>query len=340
MASPGYDAWNKGNNNTSVPSPTQPQDDNEDANDDNDSVDSDDSSLYSDLIQSIRSDTGLEIAVQVTWPLLDRPLTLTTCLDESDMAPLFHGTQWAGTRVWQAAVVALQYLLSDEFTSISENSDDNANTRKRGSITPSTSILELGAGLAVPSMVLRALTKCQVVVTDVDSLVPQLQANLQANHELLYVTSSAGQHEDAEDGKDDDPAFSESAIATAASNTTTATNPSSSIQACALDWSREGVQELLETHPNLHLDIVLNCDCIFEPLYGTSWKQLVECQEALLQAFPDAFVLTCCERRQFDGIDKYLQAVNDSDVVVQVEQLWPTSFRYPKVVELYRLHGR
>jgi hypothetical protein len=74
--------------------------------------------------QSIRNQMELETAIRVQWndqynqnDLQDhhygmsRPLLLSTILQPEDMAPLFHGTQWAGTRVWHAAIAATQYLL-------------------------------------------------------------------------------------------------------------------------------------------------------------------------------------------------------------------------------------
>jgi hypothetical protein len=51
------------------------------------------------------------------WPrliLMDKyqelPMELTTTLPVDEIAHLFHGTQWTRTRVWRAAIVALQYL--------------------------------------------------------------------------------------------------------------------------------------------------------------------------------------------------------------------------------------
>ena len=315
--------------------------DNDQDNDDQESFENDDSEKeeddpYSHLIQSIRSDTGLEIAVQVTWPNLpEPPLVLSTCLPEDSIAPIFHGTQWAGTRVWQASVVALEYLLSltvdhDSGVLIEQhNHDALTSSSTRPLINSDTRLLELGAGLAVPSLLLKALRDASVVITDIGSLVSQLQANIAANRTLLL----RGRTKDDEDEPAD----------------TSSSNKSSSIQACALDWSRKGVHDLLEqlssskggsgsNNESLHLDVILNCDCLFEPLYGPS-DNLVECQEALLEAFPNCFMLTVCERRNQDGIEKYMQALADSSIVRRVEQIRPTTFQYPCEVELYRLYG-
>lgn len=269
---------------------------------------------YAHLIESIRSDTGLEIGVRIHWPSLSQPLQLSTCLDASQIAPIFHGTQWAGTRVWTAAMVALNYLLLSP-------TNENETTQQQQQITSETRILELGAGLGVPSMILHAVKECSVVVTDREALLKQLQDNLQANQHLFPSGSSSN------------------------------SNSNSSIQALPLDWSRQGVADLLatlqstdDTNTILPFDIILNCDCIFEPLYGTtSWKQLIECQEALLEAFPNTIMLTVCERRNHDGIDKYLQALNESNIVARVEAIQAESClgeEYPNQVELYRLYSR
>lgn len=207
---------------------------------------------------------------------------------------MFHGTQWAGTRVWRAAVVALQYL----------ETGGSGNTIVK--IDSDTTILELGCGLGVPGMLLNRIFDCNVVVTDMESLVPQLRLNLESNG--LTTTAANGN-----------------------------TN-SSKIQAAPLDWSVEGLQELQEVTQIKRFDIVLNCDCIYEPLYGESWKMLLKVQEALLKEHPETIMLTSVERRKFDGVELYLQGLNESDAVSKVEQV-SIDFDYPQEVELYRIHG-
>lgn len=49
---------------------------------------------YPHLFQSIRSPTGLETGVRVTWPHTD-VIELSTCLPSTEIAPMFHGTQWS-----------------------------------------------------------------------------------------------------------------------------------------------------------------------------------------------------------------------------------------------------
>lgn len=121
-----------------------------------------------------------------------------------------------------------------------------------------------------------------VILTDQDSLLKQLRCNIESNF------------------KGDDR-----------------------ITAEALDWSREEVQKLLNnTGNNQGFDIVLNCDCVFEPLYGESWKLLVEVIDELLRVNPKSTIISSVERRNGDGIDKFLQAMRDSLHVTQVEEVY------------------
>jgi predicted nicotinamide N-methyase len=263
----------------------------------NDEIDHDgegDDDLYDEYFQSIRSPTGLEIGVKVMWPSLmakdeEVPMELSTCLPEDEIAPMFHGTQWAGTRVWRAAIVALQYL---------EQQNNNSSSSDKKIVRKESTVLELGCGLGVPGILLHKLFDCTTVLTDMDVLVPQLRANL------------------VENGLTND----------------------TQIQAQALDWSVKGLEELFQVTQIPKFDVVLNCDCIYEPLYGDSWKMLLKVQEALLIANPETYMLTSCERRKFDCIELYLQGLEDSSVVSRVEKILP-DFEYPPEVELYRIYG-
>ena len=134
------------------------------------------------------------------------------------------------------------------------------------------------------------------------------------------------------------------------------------IQAHELDWSREGVQHLVATvqsssfwttreeqedtpnnsHSNTKtgggFDFVINCDCVYEPLYGLSWKLLVETMDELLRINPKTVVLTCLERRKADGVDQFLKALETSHHVSQVERIRYDS-EFGEEVQLYRIHG-
>lgn len=250
-------------------------------------VESDDESEdedYPSWIQSIRSKTGLETAIEIDWPDSECKLNLSTCLQPTDIAPMFDGTQWAGTRVWRASIVAAQYLLQ-EYADLSD----------------STSMLELGCGLGVPGMMLHALKKWKVVLTDKDPLPKQLELNCQSN-------------------------FGD--------------NFGKSVQSHELDWSREGVKDLVEKQyfGDSKFDVVLNCDCVYEPLYGLSWQLLVETIDELMKINPKTVMITSLERRKADGVDKFLDALDKSSNVSKVDRISYRESEFPEV-QLYRIYG-
>jgi Lysine methyltransferase len=146
---------------------------------------------------------------------------------------------------------------------------------------------------------MHALRGWQVVLTDKDPLPKQLAANCKANFGDAYGRS---------------------------------------IRACELDWSRQGVSRLMADSPSTNFfDVVLNCDCVYEPLYGQSWKLLVEAMDELLRINPATIMITSLERRKADGVDKFLEALKQSDHVSKVDRLDFES-GYPEV-QIYRIHG-
>ena len=265
-------------------------------------------------------------------------LELSTQLPSDCMAPMFHGTQWAGTTIWRSAVVALQYLLyyqtdgmnhsntanispSNDLAIRSSDISDIGNSGIK--LDPTMTLLELGCGLGVPGMVLHAMTGCHSILTDKDDLLLQLQRNIQLN---FCNTESDQNH-----GNEPQPGQQSSA--------------GRRIEAQALDWSIEGVHELLErctndgTSSSTSIDVILACDCIYEPLYGDSWRNLLSVQNELLRIYPQAYVLTACHRRPSDGIDSYIIEANQQPHISRAEKLH-IPFAHSSVVELYRIHGK
>ena len=228
---------------------------------DSDSMEENDPYLKMIQFRSIRNRDRLEEAVSVQWHTnTTKPLLVSTLLQPDDLVPLFDGAGWAGTRVWHAAIAAIQYLVDNSL------------------VSESTNLLELGCGLGVPGMILHSLYNCQVCLTDQHSILSQLRDNVESNFN------------------------------------------SSKISARPLSWSKESVQALLQD--TNEFDMVLNCDCIYEPLYGDSWKLLVECINELLLFNPKTMVVTSVERRAADGIDKFLATLSDSSHVSTVTKAW------------------
>lgn len=234
-----------------------------------------------DWCTSVRSQSGLETALAIDYPSAPCTFHLSTCMDESQIAPMFDGTQWAGTRIWPAAVECLEYVL--------ENSDELLPQKE------DSTVLELGCGLGLPGMLLQLLRGCTVVLTDKAELVQQMRGNL--NQEAFERRS---------------------------------------IQAKALDWSAPGVDELLaDAEMPSNFDLVINCDCVYVPLYGESYKGLIETQLALLRKNPKTILITSVERRRVDGIEKYIEGLESSDLVDRVEQVLSKG-----KIEIYRVYAR
>lgn len=210
--------------------------------------------------ESIRPDssTQLEEAVTFSWPGIYqhaddstkeeipqqegdeegrvlRKITISTLLEEDDLAPLFGGCQWAGTRLWGAAVRAIQYLAGH--LEMQENNNNGATGAKfelNKSGDDTTTLLELGCGLGVPGMIYHMLGST-VVLTDQEDILVQLEKNVVDNFPSTAISNKASS--------------SDSVPAT------------QYIRAMPLSWSREGVHSLLEQLQlsTVGFDIVLNC---------------------------------------------------------------------------------
>lgn len=88
------------------------------------------------------------------------------------------------------------------------------------------------------------LLGCNVVLTDQAEILSQLRKNVVDN-----FPSTTEEESNADDGKK---------------------KQQPTIQAMPLSWSRTDVHDLLEQlgKSNVGFDIVVNCDCVYEPLYG------------------------------------------------------------------------
>ena len=249
------------------------------------------------------------------------PLSLSTVLEEGSIAPLFDGTQWAGTRVWKAAILGLEYLLRERQK---QRHDQNS---KGGACFGS--LLELGCGLGVPGMVWKQILSVEqaqqeqhqkmspprVVLTDRDSLVSQLKENIAVNF------------------KDD-----------------------SSIEAMSLDWSREGIVSLLQQERDTQhgsdaaieneavapvFDICLNCDCVYEPLYGRlAWESLADVLSEVALASPNTLLVTALERRNGDNVEGFLERLEASGrVETPIERVVRHDQDPHHVIEIYVTKG-
>ncbi|TDH72066.1 uncharacterized protein CCR75_008788 [Bremia lactucae] len=137
-------------------------------------------------------------------------------------------------------------------------------------------ILELGAGIGVPGMAARVAGAKHVVLTEQDELLRLLHVNLSTNRKVLNLCG--GEKSKSIDG----------------------------IVARPLSWGIKQTNKYLAQYADEKVDVVLSCDCIYEPLYGDSWRALAQTMELLCLKNPTCVALVGVERRNEDGIDKFL----------------------------------
>ena len=285
---------------------------NPDWEDENESIESDNSCLQYIEFESIRGEANLEVGIKFSWPKKKngsddnseklKEYQLSTLLEPDEIAPLFAGAQWAGTRVWDAAIRATQYLES--------NYGDE--------IMKGKSLCELGCGLGVPGMICHSLG-ANVILTDQECIMSQLHKNCHKTFPETYVDHQKiinwKLHNDEEVKKNHHVLL---------------THP--------LTWSRESLHKMLQqTGYTNGFDFLINCDCVFEPLYKKSWKLLIEVIDECLKINPDTVVITSCERRNADGIDNFILEMEQSENVQSVELVRP---RDSKNIEIYLTKGK
>lgn len=125
-------------------------------------------------ITSIRNSDKLELGLTLKLPA--KQLNVSTLLGEADLAPIFSGAEWAGTRLWHAAIFMISYL--------------HTHYHEAKRIPPSSTLIELGCGLGVPGLVAKTFTNIdRVVLTDVDSLLSLTKSNVETNFEKENITA-------------------------------------------------------------------------------------------------------------------------------------------------------
>jgi len=159
-----------------------------------------------------------------------------------------------------------------------------------------STVIELGCGLGVPGMVCAQLNASLVVLTEQENLVDLANRNVDNNFQ-----------------------------------------DRSKIICRELDWSAERAtdlrDDLLDGKP---FDLIICCDCVYIPLYGDSWKYLVEAIDAL--GGPDSKILIAVERRfvrgATDGVDLFMHAMASKGF--QTTMTFPTE----KPLEIYEFQRR
>lgn len=263
-------------------------------------------------VKSIRTRDNIEEALVVDWKpsgyrtKQHQAIRLSTLLEPHQLAPLFSGIEWAGTRLWDAAIECIHYLY-DHYVFSVENKQNCSGPDKPASTTKS--LLELGCGLGVPGMMCSLMGLAQhVVLTDHGSMLNLLEKNVRANFQAPCDDMTTN----------------------------------SLIQAKELSWSREGLKTLLlaqeqdqkPLNTTKGFDYVIACDCIFEPLYGESWMLLADVIDELLSINPQTIVLVSCERRSHDGVDKFISRLRRDKHVGSVQLVIAKG-----KIEIYKVNG-
>ena len=104
------------------------------------------------------------------------------------------------------------------------------------------------------------------------------------------------------------------------------------ITACTLNWKEEDIQAWKKEHGTF--DIILCCDCIYEPLYGESWKSLAHLMEIIMEEHTVGWLSV--ERRNYDGVDKFLEYLQKNTKVTGTLHSTP-SLHHPHL-EMYVLN--
>jgi hypothetical protein len=280
-------------------------------------------------VKSIRTKDNVEEAIIVEWKppgtlqQEKRVIRLSTLLEPHQLAPLFSGGEWAGTRLWDASVECIHYLYGHYIFQQQHNQQMEQAHAIRGPGTTSSAtstLIELGCGLGVPGMLCSLMGLAQhVVLTDQGLMLNLLERNINANFNVDKSTRIVG--------------------------TTSFQNfKTPFIQAKELSWSRESLQTLLLAQEDYGVpsigprtkgfDYVIVCDCIFEPLYGESWKLLADVIDELLCVNSKAIVLVSCERRTHDGVDKFILRMEGEKHVASVNLVLSKGN-----IELYKISG-
>ena len=125
-------------------------------------------------------------------------------------------------------------------------------------------VLELGCGLGLPGLVCHALGASQVLLTD-----------------RLMVTSLVGE------------------------GLMLNSVPLSQARAIELEWSDEAAYSIKQEHLESEApDLLIACDCIFQPLFGSAFL-LLQMIQAL--AGPETIVILALERRKDDGAEAFFE---------------------------------
>merc|ERR1712007_70186 len=76
-------------------------------------------------------------------------------------------------------------------------------------------------------------------------------------------------------------------------------------------WDKEEAQTLMEGG---NFDIIVCADCVYEPGYGLTWKDLADCLEVFCAR--DTSIFLALTRRYQDGVDGFLERLKVGPLVI------------------------
>lgn len=197
---------------------------------------------------------------------------------ENAIEPIFSGGCWIGTRVWKSS------LKLSEFLKENSNKIENKN------------ILELGAGLGLPSIAASILGAKTVVATEQQPLDNLLEKNFKS---LDFLDQDK-------------------------------------ITSLALDWKNIENNQILERLNSLFdgpVDVILLSDCIFSEVYEESWKDLIKVIHACYSN-QKLTVYNSVQRRndaQSDGVDDFVAGLK----VLGFKTVLLQTFETTNKIEIY-----
>lgn len=185
---------------------------------------------------------------------------------------------------------------------------DNMLDRHRTDFAAGASLLELGCGLGLPGMVCAAVG-AEVLLTD--------RPDKEDRHHNLMETLEEN----------------------VASNFMGPSNKppgggTGRVGAYEFEWSEEGAKKLVSDHG--HFDFVIASDCVYQPVYGTSWKELAACFNILCGPATQCYL--AFQRRTQDQVDGFLELLKTSYHFLtekhEIEFRVPTG---PAMIEMHSL---
>jgi len=175
-------------------------------------------------------------------------------------------------------------------------------------------IIELGCGTGLPGMCARLLGGAHVVLTEQPDLINGIRQNVQDNAASFGIDSSG-----SSTGCGVEAAELSWGGASTARFLRNYTPQMVDSAGTSSNNSRSSTGGASNSCPVCTFDLILSCDCIYEPLYGKSWRLLAQSIDTLYAAAqqadrPPPVVLISCERRPGsvpDGVDQFLTLVTD-----------------------------